>query len=65
MGGIESEIENREKEGLPACLPRGFRSVRGEECSCTVHLVAYGVCGSRQVERMGKNEKQMGKEGER
>ena len=27
MGGIESEIENREKEGLSACLPRGFRSV--------------------------------------
>ena len=65
MGGIESEIENREKEGLPACLPRGFRSVRGEECSCLVHLVAYGWCGSRQVERMTKNGKQMGKEGER
>ena len=53
MGGIESEIENREKEGLPACLPRGFRSVGGEECSCTVHLVAYVGCGCRQVKRMG------------
>ena len=65
MGGIESEIENREKEGLPACLPRGFRSVRGEECFCIVHLVAYVGCDSRQVARMTKNEKQMGKEGER